>query len=82
MQFAVTAFVAVRCGVGNVLPAVCPADVIAFAFHQGHELRFRFGVAHAVIDGVHQPELPALSTFCRTVFPGTHALGRLLLLLG
>ena len=53
MQFAVTAFVAVRCGVGNVLPAVCPADVIAFAFHQGHELRFRFGVAHAVVDGVH-----------------------------
>ena len=68
MQFAVTAFVAVRCGVGNVLPAVCPSDVIAFAFHQGHELRFRFGIAHAVIDGVHQPELPALTFGGRMVF--------------
>lgn len=37
---------------------------------------------HGFVNGNGQIQFPALATFCRTVFPGTHALGRLLLLLG
>ena len=37
---------------------------------------------HGFVNGNGQIQFPALSTFCRTVFPGAHALGRLLLLLG
>lgn len=37
---------------------------------------------HGLVNGNGQIQLPALTPFCRTVFPGTHALGHLLLLLG
>ena len=37
---------------------------------------------HGFVNGNGQIQFPALSTFCRTVFPGAHPLSHLLLLLG
>lgn len=37
---------------------------------------------HGFVNGNGQIQFPALTTFCRTVFPGTHALGCLFLILG
>ena len=70
------------CGVGDILRAVRPAHFVALAFHQSNELFLGRGIPHALIDGVHQSELPAFTLGGRTVFPAAHALGlfRLLLL--
>lgn len=48
--------------VGDILSAVRPADIIAFAAHQRNELLPVAGVPHTLVDGVHQPELQALSS--------------------
>jgi len=55
-----TAF-AVGCGVGDIFPAVCPLDMIAFALHQLNELIFVDGVLHALIDLNRKSNLPALA---------------------
>ena len=61
-------------GVGDVLPAVCPPHLIALALHQRDELVFGGSVPHALVDGVYQPELPALALGSRAILPGAHPL--------
>ena len=60
------------CGVGDVLPALRPAHLVALALHQRNKFVFGFGVLHALVDGVHQPELPALTLGGGAVFPAAH----------
>ena len=67
-------------GVGDVLPAVCPPHLIALALHQRDELVFGGSVPHALVDGIHQPELPALALGGGAVFPTAHPFPRDLLL--
>jgi hypothetical protein len=47
-------------GVGNVLPLLGPLDLIALGLHEPDKFLPAPGVAHTVLDGVHQSELPAL----------------------
>ena len=61
-------------GVSDVLPAVCPPHLIALALHQRDELVFGGSVPHALVDGVHQPELPALALGGGAVLAGAHPL--------
>ena len=72
---------ALGCGVGDVLPAVCPPHLIALALHQRDKLAFGGSVPHALVDGVHQPELPALALGGGAILAGAHALGLFFLLL-
>ena len=68
----VPALHAAGCGVGDVLPAVCPSDLAALALHQRNKFIFGFGVPHALVDGVHQPELPTLPLGGGAVLPAAH----------
>ena len=61
-------------GVGDVLSFVCPAHLIPLALHQGDEFLTGSGAAHALVDGVHEPELPALTLGGGAVLPGAHPL--------
>ena len=72
MEPVIPALHAFRRGVGDVLPALRPAHLVAFALHQGDEFLAGFGVPHALVDGVHQPELPALSFGGGAVLTGAH----------
>ena len=65
---------AARRGVGNVLPSRCPSHLITLALHQGDKLFPGCGAPHALVDGVHEPELPALSLGGGAVFTGTYPL--------
>ena len=67
-------------GVGDVLPTLCPSYLIPLALHQGEKLLFGGGVPHTLVDGVHQPELPALALGGGAVFPTAHPFPRDLLL--
>ena len=62
-----------RRGVGDVLPTVRPANLVTLALHQGEELVFGGGISHALVDVVHQPELPALSLGGGAVLPAAHS---------
>ena len=73
MEPVIPALHAFRRGVGDVLPALRPAHLVAFALHQGDEFLAGFGVLHALVDGVHQPELPALALGGGAVLPAVHA---------
>ena len=74
MEPVVPALHAARCGVGDVLPAIRPAHLIPLALHQGAKLLFGGGVPHTLVDGVHQPELPALTLGGGAIFPTAHPL--------
>ena len=75
MQFTVPAPHALRGGVGDVLAAALPADSVALGLHQGNESVFVGGVFYALVDGVHEPQLPALPLERRVVFRTVHAVG-------
>ena len=72
MEPVIPALHTVGCCVGDVLPAVCPSHLIALALHQRDEFLFAGGKPHALVDGVHQPELPALALGGGSVFPAAH----------
>ena len=72
MEPVIPALHALWCGVGDVLPAICPAHLIPLALHQGEELLLGGSVPHALVDGVHQPELPALPLGGGAVLPAAH----------
>ena len=74
MEPVVPALHPLRRGVGDVLPAIRPAHLVALALHQGEELAFGGSIFHALVDGIHQPELPALALGGGAVFPGAHSL--------
>ena len=77
MQFVIAAFHAVRGGIGDVLAATFPADGVALGCHQGNEGVPVGGVFHALVDGVHEPQFPALAFQRRVVFRTAHAAGLL-----
>ena len=77
MQFVIAAFHAVRGGIGDVLAATFPADGVALGLHQRNEGVPVGGAFHALVDGVHEPQLPALTFQCRVVFRAAHAAGLL-----
>ena len=81
MQAAVSALHSLRRCVGDVLPGVRPAHVIALTPHQPDELLAVSRIEHALVYDVHQTELPALSLHRRPVFSGA-GLAVLLLPLG
>lgn len=66
MQPVVPAFLSIGRSVGDILPAVCPADFVALAPHQCNKFLPVMGIPHALVNGVHEPELPTL-TFCGSV---------------
>ena len=79
-QQAVTALPAAGRGVGDVAPGLLPAYFVALALHQRNELISGGGMAHAVIDDIHELQFLALTTGRRVVLPDGHGLGFLLLL--
>ena len=77
MQFTVPAPHAIRRGVGDVLASTSPAHRVALGCHQGNEGVLVGGVFHALVNGVHEPQLPALTFQSRVVFRAAHAAGLL-----
>ena len=74
MEPVVPALHAARCGVGDVLPSICPAHLIPLALHQGEELLLGGCIPHTLVDGVHQLKLPALTLGGGAVLPTAHPL--------
>lgn len=61
MQPVIPAFLSIGRGVGDILPGILPADVVALATHQQDELVPGPGVSHTLVDAIHQLEFPAFS---------------------
>src|SRR5699024_7113458 len=68
-------------GVGDGLPTGRPSNLISLTLHQGDEVLPGRGVAHTLVDGIHEPELPALPLGSGAILPGAHTLGLFFLLL-
>lgn len=80
MQFVVAALPTIRCGVGDVLAVILPADSVALRRHQGDELGTAPCVAHTLIHRVSQPQLPALTLQRNVILRAIHAAGVVLLI--
>ena len=61
-------------GVGDGSPTDRPAHLVALALHQGNEFFLAGGELHTLVDGVHEPELPALALRGGAVLSGAHPL--------
>lgn len=61
-------------GVGDIPPAVRPAHLIPLTLHQGDKFLTGGSVPHALVNGVHEAELPALALHGGAVLPGAHPL--------
>ncbi len=70
MQFIAPAFHPVWAGEGDVLPVICPVNLISRSVHQLDEILPARAFLHGLVNGKHQPELPALSLLSHPVFPG------------
>ena len=70
MQPVIPALPALWGGIGDVLPVLDPLDLIALRLHESDKVLPAPGVAHTVLDSVHQPELPALPFNGGAVFSG------------
>ena len=81
-QQAVTALPTAGCGVGDVFPGLLPADFETLALHQGNELIPAGGVAHTVVDEIHELQFFALTTGRRVILANGHGFCFLLLLPG
>ena len=73
MEPVIPALHTVGCYVGNVFPAVCPPHLVPLTLHQRNELVFGGSILHALVDGVHEAELPALALGGGAVLPAAHA---------
>lgn len=73
MEPVIPALHTLRRGVGDALPTTCPPHLVALTLHQRDEVLFGRGVAHTLVDGIHQPELPALALGGGAVLPAAHA---------
>ena len=71
-----------RGGVGDILPAVLPADFVAAVLHKPDEVFTAAGLCHAFINCDFQIHLPALPLVVGAVLPGRHGVFLLLLRLG
>ena len=74
VQAAAPALHSIGTGEGDVLPFLCPLHFVAFAFHQKNKIFLAGTAFHCLTNVIHQPELPALTFLCRTVFSGGHFL--------
>ena len=72
MEPVVPALHALGHGVGDILPAGSPANLIALTLHQRNEFFLAGGEPHALVDGVHQAELPALALGGGAILAGAH----------
>ena len=81
-QQAVTALPAAGRGVGDVPSGRFPADLVALALHQCNELLTAGGVAHTVVDDVHELQFFALATDGGVILADGHRLGLLFLVRG
>ena len=70
----VPALHALGCGVGNGLPSGRPSNLIPLALHQGDEVFPGRCEPHTLVDGIHEPEFPALALGGRAILPGVHPL--------
>ncbi len=70
MQAVIPALLSIGRGVGDILPGVLPADVVALAPHQQDELVPASGVPHTLVDEIHQPEFPTLAFGGNMIFSG------------
>ena len=61
-------------GVGDVLPRVLPPHLVVALLHLPEKLSFRPVLTHTQVDGVDEPELPALTADSGAVLAGTHLL--------
>lgn len=80
MQTASSALHSVGTGEGNVLPFICPLDLVSFSFHEDDEILFALTFLHGIRDIIHQPELPALTFLRCPPFSGGHLLAAALVL--
>ena len=71
----------VRCGVGDILSAVCPFDFVAVVLHEPDEMLPVTGLRHALVDVDFQIHLPAIALGIGAVLPVGHGAFLLLLLL-
>ena len=78
MQAVIPALFPIGGGVGDVLPGLLPPDAVPLALHEQNELVPVSGVPHTLVDGVHQTELPALSSGGGVVLRAGHGLDPLL----
>ena len=78
MQPVIPALPALRGGVGDVFPLFCPLDLVALRLHEPDKFLPAPGIAHTVLDGVHEPELPALPLGGGAVLSGGETIGFLL----
>ena len=81
-QQAVTALPAAGRGVGDVPSGRFPADLVALALHQCNELLTAGGVAHTVVDDIHELQFFALATGGRMILANRHSFRFLLPILG
>ena len=81
-QQAVTALPAAGCGVSDVPPGGFPAYLVALALHQRNKLLTVRGVAHTVVDDIHELQFFALTTGRRVILANGHGFCFLLLLPG
>ena len=61
-------------GVGDVLPTIHPPHLIPLALHQRDEFLLAGSVPHALVNGVHEAELPAFTLRGGAVLSGAHPL--------
>ena len=59
---------------------ILPADSVAFRRHQGDELGAAPRVAHALVYGIGQPQLPTLTLQRNVILRAIHAAGMVLLI--
>ena len=71
-----------RGGVGDILPAVLPADFVAAVFHEPNKMLTVTSLRHTLVDVDFQIHFPALPLIVGTVLPVRHSVFRLLLRLG
>ena len=74
MEPVVPALHSIGCGVGDVLPAGRPPHLIPFTLHQRNEFLLAGSVPHALVNSVHEAELPALALRGGAVLSGAHPL--------
>lgn len=77
MQLIAPAFHPIGAGEGDVFSLVRPGDLVSRPVHQLDEILPACAFLHSLVDGEHQPELPALPLLGCPVLPGRQLLSTL-----